>query len=114
MIDKNKKYTTRSGLPVEIYATDRGGINPVHGAVFNCGAWRPESWTSTGVAIIGRENPIDLIEVKPRIQITAWVNVYSDGVVGAHRTRKRADEFASPHRVACLEITIDCEEGEGL
>lgn len=114
MIDKNKKYTTRSGLPVEIYATDRGGINPVHGAVFNCGAWRPESWTSTGVAIIGRENPIDLVEVKPRIQRTEWFNIYHIGTQGGYRTRELADKYAFTFRIACLEIPIDCEEGEGL
>jgi len=32
-IDINKKYQTRSGLPVRIYATDGGGPFPIHGAV---------------------------------------------------------------------------------
>ena len=114
MIDKNKQYTTRSGLPVEIYATDRGGIYSVHGAVFEEGVWSPISWTSEGNVLAGQLDDFDIIEVKPRIQRKVWVNVYKDGVSLVHRTRKRADKFSSPHRIACIEIEINCEEGEGL
>ena len=114
MIDKNKQYTTRSGLPVRIYATDCGGGYPVHGAILKDGVWLLESWTITGVILVGCENLGDLIEVKPRIQRKVWVNIYKDGVALVHRTRERADKFASPRRIACIEIEIDCEEGEGL
>lgn len=117
MIDKNKQYKTRSGLPVRIYATDCGGGYPVHGAVLKNGVWRVEEWTITGVVIKECENLGDLIEVKPRIQRTYYINVYNSGDgrdAAFHYNRKDADIYAGAHRVACLEITIDCEEGEGL
>ena len=45
-IDINKKYKTRSGLPVRIYAVDGGGEYPVHGAVYNAeyDKWDIETW----------------------------------------------------------------------
>ena len=114
MIDKNKQYRTRNGLPVEIYATDRGGNYPVHGALLDGGIWCPRSWTSEGNLVACQLNDLDIIEVKPRIQLTAWINIYPDGLSGVHRTREQADEHAGPHRKACIRIPIDCEEGEGL
>ena len=33
MIDKNKKYKTRGGHEVKIYATNTGGTYSVHGAI---------------------------------------------------------------------------------
>ena len=63
MIDKNKQYKTRNGLPVEIYATDRGGEYPVHGAILKDGVWRPESWTIAGIVVMGSENLGDLIPI---------------------------------------------------
>ena len=118
MIDKNKQYTTRNGLPVRIYETDCGGKYSVHGAVFEGGVWCNFSWTSEGNLVAGQLNDFDLIEVKPRIRRTAADgvgsrSVYPD-VVDAHKTRRQADECASPRRIACVEIEIDFEEGEGL
>ena len=114
MIDKNKQYKTRSGLPVEIYATDRGGKYPVHGAILKDGVWHLEAWTITGVVVMGCENLGDLIEVKPRIQITEWFNIYHNGVGRGCTTRQEADYIAGPGRKACIQMSIDCEEGEGL
>lgn len=51
IIDITKKYTTRSGLPVRIYATDAGGIFSVHGAVGDwtaSGHWSLVSWLPSG------------------------------------------------------------------
>ena len=114
MIDKNKQYTTRSGLPVRIYATDCGDDYPVHGATCISGLWYVRSWAKDGSCVAGNECDLDLIEVKPRIKRTAWINVYASGEAAVHSSRECADEFASPRRIACIEIEIDCEEGEGL
>ena len=46
-IDITKTYTTRSGLPVRIYAVDGVGKYPVHGALFD-GAWIQHTWTVEG------------------------------------------------------------------
>jgi len=43
-----------------------------------------------------------------------WVNVYPTDVY-AYRDKELADFAASSStRIACVKLTIDCEEGEGL
>lgn len=61
----------------------------------------------------------DLIEVKPRIRRTVWLNVYDDKFVGLYHNRENADEDikylpSSFNRLACVKVEIDVEEGEGL
>lgn len=120
MIDKNKQYTTRSGLAVRIYATDGGGQYPVHGAIYKDGHWFPSSWTSEGKHVIAQASSYDLIEVKPRIKAKGWVNVYcesddGDYALGAiYATKEEATIGQSDFAIACIQIEIDCEEGEGL
>ena len=47
MIDPSKKYRTRDGRAVRIYATDGEGGYQIHGAVFKNG-WCPEVWDING------------------------------------------------------------------
>jgi hypothetical protein len=68
IVDKTKKYRTRAGLPVRIYATDSGGMYPVQGAIWHSLSqrWVVELWTSEGKCfgpstVDGKH---DLIEVK--------------------------------------------------
>jgi hypothetical protein len=62
-----------------------------------------------------KETKHDLIEVKPRIQREVWLNLYKkvDGVF-AYESKELANKAAGCDRIACVKITIDCEEGEGL
>ena len=115
MIDKNKQYKTRDGREVRIYATDGATIYPVQGAV-RCGdGWYARSWTKDGWSgSDGILRDTDLIEVKPRIVQERWANVYPAGIVCMYGTREEADKYALDSRIACVKITIDCEEGEGL
>lgn len=118
MIDKDKQYKTRDGREVRIYATDGAAIYPVHGAMENAnGEWFARCWTREGKATADNtERSSDLIEVKPRIFVVYWANVYGEGSVYFHESKQKAD-FAKncrSGRKACVEITIDCEEGEGL
>lgn len=122
MIDKNKTYKTRDGREVRIYAVDGGGDFPNHGAYHHPdGIWVPCQWVPSGKFLAGSEHPRDLIEVKPRIQREVWVNVYPDGhfntncaCVG-YGEKKDADHAAFKRdRIACVKLTIDCEEGTGL
>jgi hypothetical protein len=121
MIELGKKYRTRDGCEVRIYAVDGGGRFPVHGATKqNDGTWRQEEWTLTG-SYNGEKDghaiphDLDLIEVKPRIQREVWVNVYPNGVDDElWFTKEVADQQALTGRIACVKLTIDCEEGEGL
>jgi hypothetical protein len=112
MIDINKKYRTRGGNEVRIYATDGRGLHAIHGAFKDHDEWRTCTWQENGVNFI-LEGPFDLVEVKPRIKRTVWVNVYSNGFAG-WVDRKTADANSSFTRLACVKVEIDCEEGEGL
>lgn len=115
-IEMGKTYKTRDGREVRIYAVDGGGLYPVHGAVLHDGEWNPESWSVDGRwdRLNQRDgNSNDLIEVRPRIVREVWVNVYPGGLRG-YTSREEADDRRSADRIACVRLTIDCEEGEGL
>ena len=117
MIDKSKQYRTRDGREVRIYATDGGGKDHIHGAVKNeCGSWVAEQWYGGGKYAHCGVHMKDLIEVRPRIKREVWVNVYPEesGMAYAHDCKKAANDCAGPSRIACVKLTIDCEEGEGL
>jgi hypothetical protein len=112
-ISMDKQYRTRDGREVRIYAVDGMNHNKVHGAVKLENGWGITTWRDDGVAW---DTKYDLIEAKPRIQREYWVNVYSDleSLPSLVITKKDADNFRSSGRIACVKITIDCEEGEGL
>jgi len=117
MIDINKKYRTRDGREVRIYATD-GAFMRVHGAIKNDGAWHTASWSYAGLWIED-ESPHknDLIEVRPRHKRTVWLNVHVNRSVIAHNLKEEADKLfckdVAP-RIACIKVELDFEEGEGL
>jgi len=112
MISMDKKYRTRGGNEVRIYATDGRGLHAIHGAFKDHDEWRTCTWQENGVNFI-LEGPFDLIEVKPRIRQTKWVNVYPDWAT-IYSDKKNADYLATPDRIACVKVEIDCEEGDGL
>lgn len=113
MIKMGNAYKTRDGREVRIYATDGGSDYPVHGAVKDTrGMWEAEEWTADGGMSLFEEKGGDLVEVKPRIHRECWLNVYRDGIFD-HASREDAD-YSAGNRIACVKITIDCEEGEGL
>lgn len=112
MIDKNKVYKTRDGYETRIYATDGGKRgDEVHGA-YNTGefGWWPFTWSKDGKAFpYQREHNLDLIEVKPRIKRTVWMNVYREHEA-THPCKHIADSHAEPDRLACIPIEIDVED----
>jgi hypothetical protein len=112
MIDINKKYRTRGGNEVRIYATDGRGLHAIHGAFKDHDEWRTCTWQENGVNFI-LEGPFDLVEVKPRIQRTVWLNVFPK-TIATYFHRLDADTYAGSSRIACVKVEIDCEEGEGL
>jgi len=114
MIDKSKQYRTRDGREVRIYATDGGGHKPIHGAIREDENWIAYTWLYDGVAALDCNS---LIEVKPRIKREVWVNVYPEesGIPeGFYFSKSAADASSCHSRIACVCLTIDCEEGEGL
>lgn len=119
MIDKSKQYRTRDGREVRIYATDGSLERTVHGAWKDPdGDWILGSWHKYGKHRHCDDSPLDLIEVKPRIQREVWVNVYrpDDGYEFAtyHDSAIDAESERVDAIIARVRLTIDCEEGEGL
>jgi len=112
MISMDKKYRTRDGREVRIYATDGDMPRCVHGAYKSQTGWIFSCWEEDGAHLLSTGD-YDLIEVKPRIQRTVWMNVYSNGFSG-WVDRKTADANSSFTRLACVKVEFDCEEGEGL
>jgi hypothetical protein len=113
MIDIHKKYRTRDGREVRIYATDGGGYWPIHGAIqLSCSGWMPTSWDNDGNAFNSGAHG-GLIEIRPRHKRTVWVNVY-DKAICEWRTKEDADRNAGDTRIACIKVDLDFEEGEGL
>ena len=117
MIELGKKYQTRDGCEVRIYAVDAGGQTPVHGAIKRNDVWVVTAWTKEGCWSTGYSIN-NLVEVKPRIQREVLVNVFrhDDGAefFEACESKANADLIASDARIACVKLVIDCEEGEGL
>jgi len=74
--------------------------------------WSLECWLSNGQHYQANKD-FDLVEVKKRIKKTIWVNIDKQ-TDDFFDTKEGADEYASQHRVACVKVEIDCEEGEGL
>jgi len=124
MISKDKTYRTRDGREVRIYATDGRERYPVHGAIGQDGGWQINSWTRDGLHSLRSEynDTSDLIEVKPRIKRTFWMNVYPENGIRPYEDKYVADSCESlrnvmgieSRRIACVKVEIDCEEGEGL
>ena len=75
-ISMDKQYRTRCGFEVRIYAVDSGGLYPIHGAYLFDGVWVACTWEKEGGCL--GSSPLDLIEVKPRIQREYWVNVFKN------------------------------------
>jgi hypothetical protein len=113
MIDINKKYRTRDGREVRIYAIDGLDTHSVHGAIYTIDGWLSYTWRKDGSFFSDMDYADDLIEVKPRIQRTLWVNVFPKATT-TYLHRLDADAYGCFARLACIKVEIDCEEGEGL
>jgi len=122
-ISMDKKYEICGGemdkLPVKIYSVEGNVNDSVHGAVLVHGKWKNMTWSQNGTVWDTLKSEWDLVEVKERKKIEGWVNVYKDNTIGAlwstkgaaddrRKTSERKDFFA------CVKVTIDCEQGEGL
>ena len=114
-IDPNKKYRTRDGREVRIYATGLGGLYPVHGAINIRGDdWIVTSWMRNGSSFSDITADADLVEVKPRHKRTVWVNCYPNGRYLMWKNKRTADTLRDSGAIACIRVELDFEEGEGL
>jgi len=122
MIDLVKKYQTRAGRKVRVYATDGDGPYPVHGAEWVGEGWTTSKWTQDGGYCSGAITRRDLIEVREKLTVSGHVNIYrinGDATLlqsELHRTKEDAiyARRNSPDAIACRPVTIEFEEGDGL
>lgn len=64
MIYMNKRYRTKNGDRVRLYATDGGTQYPVHGAIWLEGiGWKSERWTDDGGNSEFTGSLLDLVEI---------------------------------------------------
>ncbi len=64
MFEVGKEYKTRDGSRARIYATDAGGSDSIHGAIFLSGSlecWVLAAWRESGKQFISLEDGHDLI-----------------------------------------------------
>lgn len=114
-ITLTKRYQTRSGQEVRIYAVDGSGEYPVHGAIHVGGGWCAHYWRKDGGNYIGLSVPLDLVPVPERIKSTAWLNIYPNNHVSAWPSQEDARRNAAPQAIAiAFPVEIDCEEGFGV
>ena len=115
-IDPNKTYQTKSGREWRYYGENGNG--QIHGAFKDIlGFWCVDVWRENGEYFHHYDSSMDLVEAKPRIKRTYWLNIYenSSDNIFALGTRELADKWDSPNRrLACVKVEIDCEVGEGL
>jgi hypothetical protein len=110
-IEMGKNYTFR-GMPARIIATDRKGPHPILALVLEeDGTEFVFSFLENGRYDIGLSEY--LIEARPRIKRTVWINVYGD-VCDIYSSKEKADAASALDRISCVKVEIDCEEGEGL
>jgi hypothetical protein len=112
-IELGKQYRTRDGREVRIYAADHASVLCVVGIISGSGGALHQWYGDGKFSFDGKPDENDLIEVRAHIKREVWVNVYPLDGSAIWSTRKLADDMAG-HRVACVKLTIDCEEGEGL
>ena len=117
-ISLDKEYRTRDGRTVTVVTLENCSLNyPVGALVQVANGVSYETYTHTGWFNFGPsgESHADLVEVKPRIKRTYWVNVYPEFTrMFNYASKQHADTGAASDRVATVKVEIDCEHGEGL
>ena len=76
----------------------------------------PAGWHSDGRLMWATtDHPHNLAPPpKKTVRIKAFFNCYENGTIAHHCERGTADRAAGSTRIACKEIDIEVEEGEGL
>jgi hypothetical protein len=112
MIDLSKKWKTRLGHEVELFAKKD---NVIYGILKVNNKWVSDNWFNDGSYHDSPffEHELDLIEVKEKKTVTSWVNIYKNGIV-SFQNENEAIICAGTGIIARKQITIEYEEGEGL
>ena len=76
MIDLNKKYQTKSGLPVELYKKHDCGLFPIIGAIFEHNAWRPSCWGENDNKENTAYNLVEVVNFKPSFILERYTKLF--------------------------------------
>lgn len=117
--DKTKPVQTRDGRAARIVAELNTPAFPLLAVITNKnGSEGAQHFTREGYLYgPGSLNPADLVNVPVKITRTYFINVYSNesgSMDCLHETRHSADSEASNGRLACVPVTVEFEEGQGL
>lgn len=110
---------TRDGRPVKI-----AGYNPDANNNSNVIGWvgkEYQCWYSNGWYLPTKGHDLDLFMApKPKVKREGWVNIYRKPLQKEEKifdwpcrlflTKKIADEYAAPQRIACVKIEWEEEE----
>ena len=114
-IDWTKPVRTKDGRAVRVLCTDGPNTTyPVIGIVRGSAA--TYTWSMDGKYCMNGISPgLNLENAPQRIQREYWVCVYPDDTGLLWQSREEALRMSKDtDPIACVKITIDCEEGEGL
>ena len=80
------------------------------------GQWEATGWDDTGSRMYYATGCHTNLAPPPKkkVRVTVVVNVYPEGTFSHYYDREQADRGAGSTRIACKEIDIEVEEGEGL
>jgi hypothetical protein len=86
------------------------------GRVKSFGQWEATGWDDTGRRMYSAVGcPTNLAPPpKKKVRVRMCINCYGGGAFHWYRSRQDADECQGSDRIACKEIDIEVEEGEGL
>lgn len=106
---------TKDGRKVRLLCNDAGSGYSIVGLLGE--DKQPFLFARDGSHLRDSESTMDLFTPSKRIKRSYWVNVYgisSASVSRLYKTKNIADGYAGSARLACVEVKIECEEGEGL
>jgi hypothetical protein len=78
--------------------------------------WVATGWDESGRRMFAINNSPNNLAPPPKkkVRVRMCINCYGGGAFHWYRSRQDADECQGSNRIACKEIDIEVEEGEGL
>jgi hypothetical protein len=78
--------------------------------------WVATGWDESGRRMFAINNSPNNLAPPPKkkVRVRVFVNCYASGSFFSYVDRETADRVAGSTRIACKEIDIEVEEGEGL
>lgn len=117
VFDPTKPVETRDGRKARILTAEKKGKYPILALVDNEDEEEVHLFSAKGLWEIGgkRQSEYDLVNVPEKHSSKKWVNCYPDDLFSLpHKTREGADRVAGEYRRACIEVTFEFVDGEGL